>query len=486
MSITKNEAELIAKLTQKLTHYRSKNSEVRKYYEAKNILEHSEPLPAKIANIRIALSWGKSAVDVVAKRIVLNRFNMPENIDVSKTVKSNKLVERSQQIIKDALLYGVGYVLIGSGDTSIGEPETLVTFEHPDTTVSISDNRTGRISSLLKVIDGEKGFAFGSLYLPNETINFQYVDNTTTLLIPTNIKEPFIREDYIEISREIHNNGYIPAVKFVNNPVGSLEDGESEITRSIKFHTDAAIMQYLDGSIASMLYATPQRALLGVDIEKYTDADGAPLDNLTSYLKKLWLIPQNSDGANPTAFQFPTSEPTPFIKWIQQHASAISGETGIPLSRLGYPSANPMSYEAIRAEETELVRNSKLRMNNFGSAWKDVIKFIIMQEYGTLVDGYEDVEAVWDNPEIQTYAAKIDSVTKLIAAGVFHKGSRIMLSELGYTETQIDTIIKDQEAADKGPSLISNIAALAASARSASTTLSTLDSLNNTDNTNGV
>lgn len=431
MAITAEEAQLIKKLTTHLEHYVSKNIEAEIYYEGKNKFKNLRiGIPKALEGLKIAVSWGEIVVEALNDRINLEGF-YSDNDWVNEMFLVNHLDLKSNLAHRDALIFGTCYLLAQPGNTLVGEPEVLISTENPNQTFGEVNPRTNQLNNLLQVYI-QDGIKVGVLTLPNETIYFQYLkngQNNKTII--------FLEDtaDYVELGRNEHGLGFIPAVKIVNRPRASRQGGQSEITHPIRNQIDEAVRSYVGAATAREFYAAPQRYLLNVDLEQFRNPDGTAIDGLEAYMDKYIIAGKNADGSNMQAGQFTASSPTAFIEMIKQYAIEISAATGIPINMLGYQNSNPASAEAIEAQQVTLAKHGEDRTKSFGYAWQQIMR------YASILAGQEvsgSIRPKWRNTRITASGtvAQADAVTKLVGAGVFTPDSEIVLELLGLNETQ--------------------------------------------------
>jgi len=210
-----NEINLINGLLKDLQEYRMKNAKKERYYEGKNRLQNlGIAIPDKLSGMKTAVGWAGTAVDVLNERINLDGFSAPDNLDVASIFNANNLDLEASLGHLDSLVYGISYIVIGSGDKTLGEPNPLITIESPNSMVGMYNTRTRRLDAALKVIHHKDEPSYGTLYLPNETITFS-IDKGV----------------YYEEVRDVHNLGMVPVVRLINRPRSSDLDGRSEISR---------------------------------------------------------------------------------------------------------------------------------------------------------------------------------------------------------------------------------------------------------------
>lgn len=456
-----NELNLINGLMKQLEEYRMKNAKKERYYEGKNRLQNlGIAIPDKLSGMKTAVGWAGTAVDVLNERINLDGFSAPDNLDISSIFNANNLDLEASLGHLDSLVYGISYIVIGSGDKSLGEPNPLITIESPNSMVGKYNTRTRRLDAALKVIHEKDEAVYGTLYLPNETITFSIVKGS-----------------YYEEMRDIHNLGVVPVVRLINRPRSSDLDGRSEISRTIISITDAGVRTFMGAEIAREFYSAPQRYLVGGNKQDFLDSDGNPIDAWSAYMGKLLITGVNEEGNNPTVGQFSANSPAPYIDLINSYIQQISSETGIPASFLGYTTANPASADAINASQSRLIKKAEDRAQAFGKAWVEVMKLALLIRDGSVPEEAASIRPIWRSAATPTKAADADAAVKLVQAGILLSDSEVTYTRLGFTEVEKETLRKEKKAAQTS-GLIANLATLANQTRQTNATAAELSANN--------
>ena len=102
--------------------------------------------------------------------------------------------------------------------------------------------------------------------------------------------------------------------------------------------------------VSAEFFSFPQKYVTGVSEE----AD-IKLDRWAAAMSTLLTITADPDaGEKPTVGQFTQQSMAPHTEQMRMWASLFSGETGLTLDDLGFPSDNPAASEAIKAAHPEL------------------------------------------------------------------------------------------------------------------------------------
>lgn len=435
MTINIEENNLLNRLSKKLQSYDAKNLTKKYYYEGKNSLKDLRiALPPQISHIDTVVGWCNTTINILEERLDLEGFQITGTADgsdlgIQDIFRKNNLDTESSLGHLDSLIFGIGYIVIGTGRTELGEANPLITVESPFRMTGDYSLRERRLTNALLLNRKDAGkVATGTLYLPNETIEVEY-DNGV----------------WVEISRDVHNLGRVPVVRLVNQPRSSDTDGKSEITRSIISHTDAAIRTLAGAEVAREYAVNPQRWILGHDEKIFKDSDGNPINAWSLQTGRILGVPYNrQDQQMPQVGAFPQGQLQPYFEQVKAYAQLLASDAAIPVSYLGYDSSNPASADAIRASENRLIKRSERRTKIFGRAWEEAAEIALLVRDGSIPEGI-NIKSIWRDPSTQTRQAAADEVTKLVQAGILDKDSEIVYRRIGLTDVEKEIVRQENK-----------------------------------------
>jgi hypothetical protein len=151
-------------------------------------------------------------------------------------------------------------------------------------------------------------------------------------------------------------------VPIINRPDAKRPFGHSQISRACISILQSALRTLKRSEISSEFYSFPQKYLLGT--EKNAEWEGKKA-TMATFLN----ITEGENGSKPTIGQFAQQSMSPFVYQMRMYASLFSGETGLTLDDLGFPSDNPSSAEAIKAAHENLRLRAKKAQQTFGSGY---------------------------------------------------------------------------------------------------------------------
>ena len=268
-----------------------------------------------------------------------------------------------------------------------------------------------------------------TLYLPSETVSMER---------PNGVGQ------WVVTNRDRHNLGRVPIVMMPNRIRGSRDYGRSEITRAVRYYTDAAVRTLLGLEVNREFYNSPQRVVLGADEKMFTDASGATVSQWTAIQGRVWAVPNDEDGNTPSVQQFSPASPAPYLDQIKGYATLLAAEAGIPAAYLGFQTDNPASADAIRAGEARLVKRAERRQTVFGRSWLEVGALALLVRDGGVPNEFATVTNRWRDAATPTRAASADEAVKLIGANVLPADSSVTYDRIGLSPAE-----QRQVAADK-------------------------------------
>jgi hypothetical protein len=328
----------------------------------------------------------------------------------------------------DSLIFGLSFVTVGTGFDD--EPDPLVTPHSPTTMTATWDRRTRRLSSALATVSEDNEVVEATLYTPGSTTVFSRHGGR-----------------WHAVDRDVHNLPRLPVVLVPNRVRGSRDLGRSEITKPIRYYSDAAARTLLGLEVNREFYNAPQRIGLNVSDDMFEDESGNAVSPWTSIMGRVWNIPPNEDASlpQPDVKQFSPASPAPYLDQIQGYAKRVASEAGIPTTYFGVETANPASADAIRAAESRLVKRAERRQASFGRAWLEVGRLALMVRDGGLPEDYDtSVSTKWRDAATPTRAASADEATKLIASGVLPPESSVTMDRVGLSPAEQRQVTADR------------------------------------------
>ncbi|MFE2997993.1 phage portal protein [Nocardia sp. NPDC059246] len=457
LELSEDEKKLVTELRGRIEKYAQINARKQDFYEGKQKVEHLDiAVPPQLKDLFVSVGWPGTVVDVLEERLDWQGWNAVTGdlLGLDDIYRDNLLALESSRAHLEALITGTGFVTVGKGDTTIGEPEVLITVESASSTTALWDYRTRRVTAALsQTRDENNNVILESLYLPNETILFERVNRKLSV-----------------VDRQVHNLGRVLVSRLRNRDRAFDLEGRSEITKPVMYYTDAACRTMLGMEINREFYTAPQRYALGAEPEQFgvtedSTADERIMAGWRVAMGRLNIIPATEDGDIPTMGQFNPAPPTPYIEQIKAYSQMVSSESGIPATYLGFVTENPPSADSIRQAEYRLVKRAERRQVAFGQAWREVGYLALLARDQTVnPDDFKRIGVKWRDAATPTRAAAADEAMKLVSAQILTPDSGVTYDRVGLSPEDQERVIEDKRKA-RVKELINGLPAAGAAAR---------------------
>lgn len=427
-----DESRRINAMLNRLSLVQPANNEAESFYDGSHVARNfGISIPPVMRNLQTVAGWGGTVVDVLEERLDwLGWGSDGDDFGLSEVYAANALDVDSGMAHLDALIFGLSFVAVGSG--ADGEPSPLVTPHSPKSMTALWDARRRRASSALAVVMEDGQPVEVTLYDDMQTSTFERRNGV-----------------WVAVERDQHRTGRPLVVPMPNRIRGSRFIGRSEITKAVRYYTEAAERTLLGLEVNREFYNAPQRIGLNVKQEDFVDESGAPVSQWTAIQGRMHMAPPNEEGEpEPKFIQFDPASPAPYIDQVKGYATLLAAEAGIPAAYLGFQTDNPASADAIRAGEARLVKRAERRQTVFGRAWTEVARLALLVRDGVVPDTFDaTVSNRWRDASTPTRAAAADEATKLIAAGVLPADSSVTYDRVGLSPAEQRQVTTDKRRA---------------------------------------
>lgn len=454
LKLSEHERESARSLRGHLQTVRHKNQAKSDLYEGKTeARDLGIAAPAGLPElINAVMGWPGTVVDVLEERLEFRGWTGldPKIVGpLQDLFDDNELAVEAGRGHLDALIYGINFVTVGAGDTSIGEPEVLVSVESTEScTMSWSHRARRATSALSQTRDAGGVVTMETLYLPDETIRFERV-----------------RGEMVVIDRNHHGLGRVPVARMLNRDRASDTSGRSEITRPVVYYTTAGVRTLSGLEVNREFYTSPKWTALNTDPAVFDMGDHkTPEENRAAAWRStagfLNAIPPQVDDDNnpvkPELHEFRPASPQPYIDQIKAYSQLLAAESGIPAPYLGFVTDNPSSADSIRQQEYRLVKRAERRQVSFGLAWREVARLALELRGDFDQAAFRKVGVSWRDASTPTRAAAADEAQKLISSGVLKPASSVTFDRLGFS-TQEQNQLADELRTDGVAALVEAI-----------------------------
>lgn len=372
-------------------------------------------------------------VDAMVDRLVVSGFSV-ESGDAAAAEYAweiwlaNRMDLVSRHVHRAALALGDAYVIVWPTEDRV----VIYPQETAEMTVVYDRDVIGRIAWAAKVwIQSEDGKVRLNLYYPDRIE--KYVSRVSA---PNGV--PQEGGDFVEYQAEnepwpLPNPfGTVPVFHLANRVRPGLL-GESELVSVIPLQ-DALNKAVADMLVAMEYVALPQRWATGleVDVDETTGRVRAPF---IPGADRIWAV------ADPnTRFgQFDPADLGQFLAVQDKFRQEIAAISRTPLHYIIPPSGQWPSGEALRSAESAFVHKVVDRQVAFGNFWEDVMTFALRAAGAPEAK----LSCEWRSPISRGELEVAQAALMKQQLGVSQK---TILTELGYTPTEIEQMQEDREA----------------------------------------
>lgn len=330
-------------LQQKLIQKNLRTTTRYLFYEMKNIaFDFGISTPPELKLWNSVVGWCAKGVDSLADRLNFYEFRN-DVFGLNEILNMN-----NKDVLVDSAVLGA---LINACDF-----------------IYISEDETGY--PRLQVIDG--GNATGIIEPTSYLLNEGYAVLERNIYgQPT--KEAYFTYEYtayyeggVLVETRPNKAPYPCLVPIIFRPDARREFGHSRISRACMSYVGSALRTIKRSEISAEFYSFPQKWVTGVD------PSAEQMDKWSAAMSAMMKFTTNVDGQDHVKLgQFTQQSMTPHTDQLKMFASLFAGEVGLTLDDLGFPTANPASYDAIKAAHENLRLTAKKAQKTFGIGLKN-------------------------------------------------------------------------------------------------------------------
>lgn len=420
-NLTDYEAGVLEAMRRVIVSHQSANTEVEAYYEGNFTVKNlGIAVPPTLADIGTVSDWPATVIDVHHERMIFEGWLDGGRTNIGELETATNASLKISEALLDAMLTGVGFI---AADVD-GAGQVRLHTCSPRSATMLWDYTTDRAIAGMRTVYTATGDRREYLYLPGKIIT-------------------------VEGDKVIERRNFplladtVPMVRLRNRLRPRRFTGQSEITKAVRYYTDAAVRTLLGMEINREFYTTPQRWAMNADMSLfgYTDdmseSEEVELGWRIQAGKMLSLPPPEMGDPQPQVGQFTPAPPTPYIEQIRTYSQLLASATGIPSAYLGFSTENPPSGDAIRAWTERLVRAVEAKQ---AIATPDIrhLGWIMHRLSGGTMDYglWQQIEVKWRDAATPTKAADADAATKLVAAGVLPPDSTVTMDRVGLSPAE--------------------------------------------------
>ncbi|MBQ4345546.1 MAG: phage portal protein, partial [Oscillospiraceae bacterium] len=308
------------------------------YYDMKNgIIDHSRMIPEKFQWLKSALGWCAKAVDSLADRVVFDTFDH-DDFMIGEIYRLNNADVLYDSAVLSSLISSCSFLYIAKG---VGGYPAMQVIDGGSAT-GIIDPVTNLLTEGYAVLErDEHGKPVVEAYFQPYHTNY-YINGKLDVA-----------------NRFEHHAPYALLVPIIHRPDAKRPFGHSRITRACMDLTQSALRTLRRSEVSAEFYSFPQKYILGLD-------DGIVFDKQKTTISSFLDFGKDENGDKPTVGQFQQQSMAPYMEQLRAIASLFAGETGLTLDDLGFSTANPASYDAIKASHENLRLTARKAQRTFG------------------------------------------------------------------------------------------------------------------------
>lgn len=438
--LTDEERAVLSELWKVWTYKLRRNILRAQYYDQHNVLKDLEiAIPPHLTDLELVLGWPAKAVDVLARRCKLDGFVVPgvedDPFGVGELWRDNDMHIELPQTLTSALVHSCAFLTVTKGDTTIGEPEVLISTQSALYGSGIWDARRRRLKAALTITDMDDvgRVTAWAMFMYGVTVTARYVDERW------------------QVERFTHTLDRLPVELIPYKPRLDRPFGCSRISRAVMGLADSALRTLFRMEVHAEFFSSPQRYAMGADESMFVDADGEPLNQWEAILGRVWAAGRDPDtGDVPQLGQFAQASPQPHTEQLRSLAAMFCSETSLPLNALGIVQDNPSSAEAIEAAERDLIIEARYAMDCFGPRLSRAMATAVQirDDLDSPPPELKKLDALWRDPENPPQSAAGDFLIKVVQAFPWLAESKVPLEQLGWDATTVERAWADKRKAN--------------------------------------
>ncbi|ASR77205.1 portal protein [Mycobacterium phage Avocado] len=370
-------------------------------------------IPPEYLRTATVLGWAAKAVDTLARRCNLDAFVWPDGnlADEGGTElwDDNWFATKANSGMVSSLIHGPAFLINTEGDTSEGEPKSLITVKSALHATGDWNPRRMGMDRLLSVLayDDKGNPSSIALYEDGVTVTSRRDEQTGRW----------------ESDVQTHGLG-VPVEVLPYHPREDRQMGSSRISRPVISLQKRALRGCIRMDGHADVYSFPQMILLGADASNFKNKDGSIKPAWQVALARVFALPDDKEEpdaarARADVKQFPAASPEPHIKFLEQIAMLFSGETSIPIESLGFSNrANPTSADAYIASREDLIAEAEGATDDWAPALRRSFQrgLAIQNGLDSIPDEYRSIDAKFRSPLYLSKAAQADAGSKTLAS----------------------------------------------------------------------
>lgn len=390
-------------LKSKLSQKQSRIGLRYKFYEMKNAERYltGQNLPNELRALSHCLGWCGNAVDNVADRLVFRKFD-DDIFDLNTMFDMNNKDILTDGAMLGALITSCDFIYISKDETGYPRLQVIDGYDATGIIDPITNMMTEGYAVLERDQANRNTVLIEAYFTKEETIVFDKINN--------------------RVYREPNIAPYALLVPIINKPDARRPFGHSRISRACMNIQQSAVRTIARSEVSAEFYSFPQKYVLG------TSQDAERLNKFRATMSTLLEITKDDDGDKPVVGQFQQQSMSPYLDQVKMFAGLFSGETGLTLDDLGFPTDNPSSVEAIKACHEKLRLSARKAQRDFAVGFKNVgyLACCVRDNYPYKRDAFCKIDVLYEplfEPDMSSLSLIGDGAIKINQAipGYFDK-----------------------------------------------------------------
>lgn len=420
-SLSKDDQELVNQLRGELGRTRRQDKLMLMYYQGQQRVQQlGMAIPPALRHFVVIVNWPRVVVDTIGGRQQVRSLVLPGEATADPVLRkiwdANNLSAHLKMFNRDRMIYGRSFLSVGTNEKAPELPWVRV--ESPTSMAALVDVRT------------ETMIAAGRFYSANPAVGA--APQNLTLYQPgvtryfTQVSGQWVED----VERRDEHGHEVPIIMHLNRRMSGAWVGESEMTDIIPL-TDSAARSLTNLQFSQEAHGAPKLVLTGVAQGDFVDQQGRLVPKWEAY----WDAITTLTSKDARAFQLTAADLKNFETALGIYGDQAATVTGFPARYFGRTTTNPPSADAIRADESELVRGVEDDNDEVGMSlgWAGALAYEFAT--GDTVEGNR-VRTDWFDPGTPTTAQRTDAVVKLrqtVPPSISREG---MWDELGWDEAR--------------------------------------------------
>lgn len=330
----------VAYLQKKLEAKRPRVLKRYEYYEMKNAMKDFKiTMPPEFGYLKEVLGWCSKAADSMADRLIFRDFGA-DNFMLNEIFSMNSPDVLFDSAVLSATISSCCFIYISEDAEG-----------YPRLQVIDGGNATGIIDPITMLL--KEGYAV-----------LERDDNGSAIM------EAYFTPGNTQIIRkgqppeDIDNAAEYPLlVPIIFRPDAVRPFGHSRISRACMNIMQAALRTLRRAEVSAEFYSFPQKYVTGLS------QDAERMEKWKATISSFLQFDKDEEGNSPTLGQFQQQSMAPYTEQLRMLAGLFSGETGLTLDDLGFPTENPSSAEAIKAAHETLRLTARKAQRTFGAGF---------------------------------------------------------------------------------------------------------------------